>query len=245
MNSRARVAAVLLLAACGGGSTTEGPPTDYAPNFVGQWSGTGTITVTGQGTYSESLILRLSKNGTNELLIAGVPDVCPDGSPLHATAQSASTLSISYSCPGIKSGFCPSIVLQVSGSGTLSGTALSASVSGTLSGCGTSYAYSATFSGGPATEGQSACLSRASARCHRYFECDSTNANNMFANENSCLNALAAYDDCASFSCPSGQSFDSAQSQTCLNDTNSLSCSQLLQYLPYSGPMSCWVSFCH
>lgn len=245
MKTRSLVVALLLLASCGSGSKSEGPASDDAPAFVGDWSGTATITVGGQGSSSESLILRVTRSGPNELLIAGIPDLCPDGSPLHATATSSSKIEVSWSCPSIQAGFCPSIVLQVSGSGTLNGTALSASMSGTVAGCGTSYPFSAGFSGGAATAGQSACVSRSSARCHRYFECDATNAKDMFGTEEACLTALDLFDDCATFSCPSGQTFDSAQSQTCLNDTNSSTCTALLPNLPWPGPMSCLNTFCH
>jgi hypothetical protein len=132
--------AAAALVACGSSDT------DWAPAFVGTWTGTTTYTVNGQSASGAGQVV-VTESGTNQL---SVSDVCSGGGgTLTATVTSATTATTTaYSCPAVASGSCSSVVQNIAaGSGSLSGATLSLSATGTLVGCGQTIPYQVTFSG--------------------------------------------------------------------------------------------------
>lgn len=139
------VAAVALASGCGGSSP------DYAPNFLGIWTGDLTVTdtssrdVVSTGT-AEAYFAYLAPNTVKFDNACDYPDTGPTVFVTSATELSGTLVS---HCISVSSPDCASIVQTwTSLSGSLNGPVLSFTGLATLSGCGLSANLSFAFTNG-------------------------------------------------------------------------------------------------
>jgi hypothetical protein len=155
---RMHLAAVsALLCACGSSSsgTDGGPTADFAPPFVGTWSGTLTLTETAPSTGTplssqESIVITEVMANTVSL-----NETCPDLSSLTATVTSATEFAITapHACPATTVSTCTTVVFTYNTlTGTLSGGVLSLTGTLTAAGCGVSASSNLSFTSGPGTK---------------------------------------------------------------------------------------------
>jgi hypothetical protein len=129
---------------------------DYAPPFVGTWTGTvslldptsGNVIESGQSSFVISEVM------PNTLSLAGI---CPDLSGPTATVTSATQFAIpmAHSCPAdTTEAACASIVITYNTlSGALAGGVLSLAGSLTAVGCGITVNENVSFTGDAGTKG--------------------------------------------------------------------------------------------
>ena len=117
--------AVVVLAGCGSGTT------DWAPNFVGAYPGTKTITVSPTNSSQFAVTLTVVETGTNKIALNGA---CPDANGPPATVISATQgTGGAYTCPTVVETGCPSGFVQAftSSTATINGTTLTVTGTGT------------------------------------------------------------------------------------------------------------------
>jgi hypothetical protein len=126
--------------ACSGGGDSGGDggasggvlDQDYAPNFVGTWSGTMTISAGGTTTPAVPESLVITATGENALNIEGF---CLDGAATTATVTSATTFAVDpVDCAPVADFVqqCETIATShTGGTGTISGGTLTVNTKGT------------------------------------------------------------------------------------------------------------------
>jgi hypothetical protein len=151
----AAVAAVVVACGSSTGGNDGGTGTDYAPPFVGTWSGTLTLTETApstgtpQSTQQSIVITEVMANTVS------LQQTCPDLSSVTAIVTSATEFAITapHACPVTTVSTCTTVVFTYNTlTGTLSGGVLSLAGTLTAAGCGVSASSNLTFMSGPGTK---------------------------------------------------------------------------------------------
>lgn len=139
----------------GGGDGGTGNTVDYAPPFVGTWSGTLTETETApsmgtpMSTQASIVITEVMANTIS------LEQTCPDLSSLSATVTSATEFALTapHACPATTVSSCTTVVFTYNTlTGTLSGGVLSLAGTATAAGCGVSASANISFTSGPGTK---------------------------------------------------------------------------------------------
>jgi chitinase len=135
--------------ACGGGSSSPSLDQDYANNFVGIWSGTGTTAYSGQAAESKAGAQSIFRSDVNRLLL---PGFCSGSVGVSATVTSASTFSfVPLTCPTVAETCGPVTFSLAAGTGQVDQRTLTFTVKGVASGCGQTLGFTLSFTGVLAT----------------------------------------------------------------------------------------------
>lgn len=143
---RILLAILVALSGCGGGGDDGALPQDYAPAFVGRWSGEVSSIVDGQDAGAEPAETTVTSDRSNHLVLSGV---CPDGAAVGATVRSPRTLSVDrITCPTVALPGCDEVTVRIDGGpGVLAAEVLVVAIQGTMSGCGEAIGVELVFSG--------------------------------------------------------------------------------------------------
>ena len=96
-----------------------------------------------------------------------------------------------------------------------------------LSGCGGSNNTS---------DPVAACKDVFSTLCNKLFQCNPTQAAQVYGNSSTCASTLSASCNAANTSCPSGTSYNAGNASTCINDYANQSCTDVMSG---TTPQSC------
>ena len=72
-----------------------------------------------------------------------------------------------------------------------------------------------------------ACKDVFTTLCNKLFQCNPTQAGQVYGNSSSCASTLSAGCNSTNTSCPSGTSYNAGAASTCINDFGNESCTDL------------------
>ena len=135
--------AALLLASCSSRSGS-GSEADHAPEFVGLWSGTGTMSASGS-SQSTAGTVQIDTVGSNKIRLGGL---CADGSGPTATVTGISTFKVDrFTCPPYQASGCTISLSIQSGDGLMANDQLMFAMDLSATGCGQTVMASFDFVG--------------------------------------------------------------------------------------------------
>jgi len=73
------------------------------------------------------------------------------------------------------------------------------------------------------------CDNIASVICQKLFQCAETVADQTYGNESACETKLQSQYSCATWACPSGQTYDGSEAEACIDAYDDLSCADITQ----------------
>ena len=71
------------------------------------------------------------------------------------------------------------------------------------------------------------CNSIASTYCNKYFQCSQSAADQQYGNESACETKIQQSFGCATWACPTGETYNGSEVDSCISAYNSLSCGDI------------------